>query len=350
MLVAVDASRAARSSRSPSAASSTSLRLADAVVQLGDRARACAARRSRASPRARRAGRRARSARPARRRARRRRGRRRAGRAGRPRAGAGRACAPAELAAARRRVEPGGRDHHALVVERARVGGHAAGLGRADVRVVRAAGREAQRARRAWKAGEITVMSGRCVPPRYGSLRIQASPGLVLLVEHRGHRRSASRRGAPGCARPASPCCPRSSNSAVEASRRSLMFAEWAERTSTAPISSHAARSAPSITCSVTGSIARAPARRPSASALGRASRAAPRAWRRAARRPPGRRRSPAPGPSTRVVQHSPPNSARRACRAPRPRPALAARQLGARAAPPPRAPSRARARRPASA
>ena len=37
---------------------------------------------------------------------------------------------------------------------------------------------------------------------------------------------------------------PRSSNSAVEQSRRSLMFAEKAERTSTAPISSATARSA----------------------------------------------------------------------------------------------------------
>ena len=48
---------------------------------------------------------------------------------------------------------------------------------------------------------------------------------------------------------------PPASNRAVEASRRSLMFAECAERTSTAPISSQAARSAPSITCSVTGPI-----------------------------------------------------------------------------------------------
>ena len=39
--------------------------------------------------------------------------------------------------------------------------------------------------------------------------------------------------------------CPSASNSAVEASRRSLMFDECAERISTAPISSQAARSAP---------------------------------------------------------------------------------------------------------
>ena len=48
---------------------------------------------------------------------------------------------------------------------------------------------------------------------------------------------------------------PAGSNSAVEQSRRSLMFAECAARTSTAPISSHAARSAPVVTCSSTGSI-----------------------------------------------------------------------------------------------
>src|SRR4051794_22133122 len=47
---------------------------------------------------------------------------------------------------------------------------------------------------------------------------------------------------------------PSGSNSAVEASRRSLMFAECAERTSTAPISSHAARRPPSITWRVMGS------------------------------------------------------------------------------------------------
>ncbi len=49
---------------------------------------------------------------------------------------------------------------------------------------------------------------------------------------------------------------PAGSNSAVEASRRSLMLAEWAERISTAPISSQVARSAPTTTCSWTGSSA----------------------------------------------------------------------------------------------
>src|SRR5262249_53132337 len=52
---------------------------------------------------------------------------------------------------------------------------------------------------------------------------------------------------------------PAASNSAVEASRRSLMLAECAERISTAPISSQPARSAPATTCSSTGSIALRP-------------------------------------------------------------------------------------------
>jgi len=45
---------------------------------------------------------------------------------------------------------------------------------------------------------------------------------------------------------------PASSKIAVEQSRRSLMFAENAERMSTAPISSATARSALPITCSST--------------------------------------------------------------------------------------------------
>ena len=46
---------------------------------------------------------------------------------------------------------------------------------------------------------------------------------------------------------------PAASKSAVEQSRRSLMLALWAERTRTAPISSHAARSAPAVTCRAIG-------------------------------------------------------------------------------------------------
>ena len=48
--------------------------------------------------------------------------------------------------------------------------------------------------------------------------------------------------------------CPSASNSPVDASRRSLMFDECAERISTTPISSHAARSPPLSTCSSIGS------------------------------------------------------------------------------------------------
>ena len=48
---------------------------------------------------------------------------------------------------------------------------------------------------------------------------------------------------------------PFASKRAVDASRRSFTFAECAERISTTPISSHAARRAPTITWSVTGSI-----------------------------------------------------------------------------------------------
>src|SRR6478736_9246806 len=49
---------------------------------------------------------------------------------------------------------------------------------------------------------------------------------------------------------------PSASNSAQDASRRSLMLAEWAALTRTAPISSQAARRAPDTTRSVIGSTA----------------------------------------------------------------------------------------------
>ena len=125
---------------------------------------------------------------------------------------------------------------------------------------------------------------------------------------------------------------PLASNRAVEASRRSLMFAECAERTSTAPISSHAARSAPTITWSVTGihaaqrSITTRPAAGMSAAPAGRHherrpgqldDRRAVHARRRRAEHlgvPPARRRS-----------------ARAGCRAAAGRPRAGSRQLRAR-------------------
>ncbi len=98
---------------------------------------------------------------------------------------------------------------------------------------------------------ETSVMSGRCVPPAYGSLMAQTSPGagscLITAATASGI--------APRCTGMCSACAimrPRSSKSPVEQSRRSLMFAENAERTSTAPISSAIARRSEPRICSST--------------------------------------------------------------------------------------------------
>ena len=77
--------------------------------------------------------------------------------------------------------------------------------------------------------------------------RVVEDPGdarRVALAEHRGTAAGI----APRCTGMCSACitiCPSGSNRAVEASRRSLMFEECAERISTTPISSQAARRAP---------------------------------------------------------------------------------------------------------
>ena len=61
-------------------------------------------------------------------------------------------------------VEPRRRDHDALLVERARVGGHAAGLDAADVGVVRARDGEAERgARDERDVGEVRAAGVRVV-------------------------------------------------------------------------------------------------------------------------------------------------------------------------------------------
>jgi hypothetical protein len=103
------------------------------------------------------------------------------------------------------------------------------------------------------RIGVITVMSGRCVPPANGSLRTHGVPS-----EWSSSFTAATASGiAPRCTGMCSACmtiCAPASNSAQEASRRSLMFALWAALTSTAPISSQAARSAPDTTRSVIGS------------------------------------------------------------------------------------------------
>ena len=87
-------------------------------------------------------------------------------------------------------------------------------------------------------------MSGKCVPPAYGSL---SDPDLVRAPA-RGRATAATASGiAPRWTGMCSACAtmrPAASKSAVEQSRRSLMFDENAERTSAAPISSATARSA----------------------------------------------------------------------------------------------------------
>ena len=101
--------------------------------------------------------------------------------------------------------------------------------------------------------GLTSVMSGRCVPPAYGSLRIQTSPGRASP-----DITAATDSGiAPRCTGMCSACAiirPAASNSAAEQSRRSLMFEEYAPRTSTVPISSAIPASALRSTDRVMGS------------------------------------------------------------------------------------------------
>ena len=169
-----------------------------------------------------------------------------------------RACAPIRSPSSRSSSspaarEPGRRDHDALLVEARRAGRHAARDLAADVGVVGAGGGEAGRAgRRGRGARRRDVGQVRAAP--VGVVQDPDVAGLRAPRRAPPRPRRASRRGAPGCARPASPSRPSLSNSAVEASRRSLMLAECAARTSTAPISSQTARMPPSSTCSVTGS------------------------------------------------------------------------------------------------
>ena len=102
-------------------------------------------------------------------------------------------------------------------------------------------------------AGVMTVMSGRWVPPANGSLRTHARSGAWSSPTTAATAAGIAPRWTGMC----SACMtisPAGSNSAVEQSRRSLMLAEWAARTSVAPISSHAARRAPVVTASAIGS------------------------------------------------------------------------------------------------
>ena len=141
---------------------------------------------------------------------------------------------------------------------------------------------------------ETSVMSGRCVPPVNGSFSAHTSPGAGSW-----HMTAATASGiAPrwtGMCSAWTTIRPRSSNSAVEQSRRSLMFDENAARTSTAPISSATARSALPITCSSTGITGRAPGRACRTRPSPPPSRSAPSRSPRRARRARGRRRDDAP-------------------------------------------------------
>ena len=148
------------------------------------------------------------------------------------------------------------RDHDTLLDQLARADRHAGG--HASRR--RRRGGRARRRSRGRPTRETSVMSGRCVPPVYGSLTMISVAGLEDRARDRPRRRRASRRGARGCARPGRPSARDASNTAVEQSRRSLMLGEWAARTSAAPISSATPSSAAAITLRVAGSvIARAP-------------------------------------------------------------------------------------------
>ncbi len=190
-----------------------------------------------------------------------------------------------------------GRDHDALLREGAGVGGHRPRHAPADVGVVRAGGGEADRGAGGPPAVPADLQAGVGGLPREhgGDERDVRQVGAPRegVVEHPRQRprsgprpaqrrpRRASSRGARGCARPASTICPRASNSAVEQSRRSLMLGECAERISAAPISSHAARSAPVKTCSSIGSrVMRRPPRRAGARFLAHRPRPATRAAR----------------------------------------------------------------------
>src|SRR5215211_7075531 len=90
---------------------------------------------------------------------------------------------------------------------------------------------------------ETSVMSGRCVPPANGSLRTKTSVREGLCSITAATASGIAPRWTGMCSAWAT-IRPRSSKRAVEQSRRSLMFAENAERINAAPISSATARSA----------------------------------------------------------------------------------------------------------
>ena len=150
-----------------------------------------------------------------------------------------------------------GAQHHALLFERARVGRHAAGADAADLGVMRAVGGEEERLRSASrlagrvhrrvaacgasaaKTGVTSVMSGRCEPPRNGSLVSTTSPGPRSGTSRRTQRTVSLI--APRCTGMCGAFAtsdPEPSNTAHEKSSRSFTLTESAVRRSMAPISS----------------------------------------------------------------------------------------------------------------
>ena len=92
-----------------------------------------------------------------------------------------------------------------------------------------------------------SVMSGRCVPPVYGSLIAHTSPRRAPRASTAATASGIAPRWTGRCSAWAI-IRPPGSKTAVEQSRRSLMLAEWAERTSAAPISSATPRRAAAST------------------------------------------------------------------------------------------------------
>src|SRR5437763_5895372 len=114
------------------------------------------------------------------------------------------------------------------------------------------------------KTGATTVMSGRCEPLVNGSLTMTTSPSSRPPAAATVF--STERSIEPRCTGTCSACatsCALASNTAQEASMRSLMFGEKEVRFRTAPISSAVASSALRKTSSVTGSMVLRRARPP---------------------------------------------------------------------------------------
>ena len=85
------------------------------------------------------------------------------------------------------RHQPGRRDHHALLLERARVGGHAARELAADVGVVGAAGGEAGQLAAAEDGGDESDV-GKMGAAAIGVVEDPGVSGALFLLDHRRHR------------------------------------------------------------------------------------------------------------------------------------------------------------------